>query len=502
MLTKYSIRYSLEAYLSVNPMKFILPICLLFAFFSAFAQQTPYQAFEVDSAAEPRGGMAFFNTFLQANLRKPITAEAKGIGGRVIVSGVVEPNGTISNVSVINKISPDCDREAARVFALFNAWKPAYKDGKAVRQLVTLPVLFKANTPFIYQNGVKIDFFNADYKALPTDSSLAVYKRITPIDANHIPTGDVIVYQRKDGSWKEHFRLVFIRKKQVTQNVSEKPVYTIGTQNYKQDWEGPLLEIDEANQRISEEYYTNGEPVGSSLTYYPTGLVSEKEDKLEGKSVETSWYANGQIKYLKTFNKAQPLDEPEQVTALWDSTGRQIINDGKGRATYQTRKESYSDTTKFTTFIEEGNYENGFKQGLWTGRYADGSYYYEELYDKGICQGGKAKSAKEDTVRYEEVLKEPQFPDGMPGLGKFLSSNLHYPNSAQRANIEGRVFISFVVCTDGTLCDYEVIKSVQQDLDAEALRVVKKMSGKWLPGYHRGQKARVKYNLPINFTLY
>lgn len=89
----------------------------------------------------------------------------------------------------------------------------------------------------------------------------------------------------------------------------------------------------------------------------------------------------------------------------------------------------------------------------------------------------------------------------MKGLAQFLNQNLSYPVSAQKAGAQGRVFVSFVVCTDGTLCDYEVLKGVQSDLDREAVQVVQKMSGKWTPGVQRGQKVRVKYNLPINFSL-
>lgn len=51
------------------------------------------------------------------------------------------------------------------------------------------------------------------------------------------------------------------------------------------------------------------------------------------------------------------------------------------------------------------------------------------------------------------------------------------------------------------LCDYEVIKGVHPDIDEEALRVVKKMSGRWKPGVQQGKKVRVKYNMPINFSL-
>ncbi|GAB4028180.1 TonB family protein [Spirosoma gilvum] len=466
------------------------------------AQQTVYQLFEVDSVAEPRGGQAYLSTFLQVNLRKPIQAEAKGIVGRVTLTGIVETDGSISNVKTINSLRSDCDREAIRIVSLFNAWKPASKGGKAVRQLTTIPVSFKQNTPFVYQNGMRIDFFGTDGKPLLADSSQALYKRITPLDTNQIPTGDVVVYERKNSLWKEYFRLSLIRKKHTQTGSSAKLLYTLGTQNYKKDWEGTLLVIDDDNKRISEAYYEKSMPLGSSLTYYPNGMVAEKDDKLDEKSTEMGWYANGQIKHIKTFNKTSPLSEPEQITALWDSAGRQMVKDGRGWVTYKNREESYSDTSKFTTLTEEGNYEKGFKQGIWIGRYADGSYYYEEQYDKGICRVGKAKSEGKDTVRYNEVMQQPEFAGGMPGLGKFLSANLHYPSKAQRANAEGRVFISFVVCTDGTLCDYEVIKGVQKDLDEEALRVVKEMSGKWKPGYHRGEKVRVKYNLPVNFSLY
>lgn len=465
------------------------------------AQQTTYQPFEVDSVAEPRGGLAFLGTFIQANLRKPIQAEALGIAGRVMLTGIVETDGSVSDIKVLTSLRPDCDREAMRVFSLFKAWKPASKASKPVRQLVTIPVQFKQSVPFAYRNGVRIDFFGKDGKPLSADSSQAVYKRMTPLDTNQIPTGDVVVYERKNGLWNEYFRLLLIRKKHAQKNSSGKFHYTLGTQNYKQDWEGIRLVVDEDNKRISEEYCEKSTPVGPSLAFYPNGMVAKKDDKVDGKTVETAWYANGQIKHIKTFDKESPLSESEQITALWDSTGSQMIKDGQGRVTYRNREESNRDTTMSTMFIEEGNYENGFKQGLWTGHYEDGSYYYEEQYDKGVCQSGKAKSLGKDTVQYNEVLKQAEFPGGMSGLGKFLSENLHYPTKAQRANAEGRVFVSFVVCTDGTLCDYEVIKSVYRDLDEEAVRVVKKMSGKWTPGYHRGEKVRVKYNLPVNFNL-
>ena len=104
-------------------------------------------------------------------------------------------------------------------------------------------------------------------------------------------------------------------------------------------------------------------------------------------------------------------------------------------------------------------------------------------------------------MRYVVREPPPEFAGGMQGMGQFLAQTLRYPVDAQRARAQGKVFISFVVCTDGTLCDYAVVRGAHPDLDQEALRVVKAMSGRWKPGIQRGQKVRVKYNLPVNFTL-
>ncbi|QDK78084.1 TonB family protein [Spirosoma sp. KCTC 42546] len=485
-------------------MRFWLLLPFLFFFSSVIAQQTAYQQFEVDTVAEPRGGISFLKTFIQTNFRKPVLAEAKGIGGRIIISAIVEINGSVSDVKLMNSIRPDCDREAARVFGLFNAWKPAQKDGHAVRQQVTFPVTFKPNTPFAYMGGARIDYFGSDGKPVLEDSSRAAFKRVTPMDTNGIPSGDVSVYEMKNKNWKEYFRLLLIRKKSGKHNISNKQLYAIGTQNYNQFWEGEVFVLDEMQKLVSLAYYENGKRAGSELNFHLNGAVAEKNEEMDGKSTNTTWYTNGQIKQIKTVGEIKALvqNEPEQVTAYWDSTGHQKVKDGNGYAIYQTRVRSKSDTVRHTLFIEQGAYKNGFKHGNWTGRYIDNSYFFEEQYDKGVCQFGKARVGEGDTVRYSVLEKQPEFPGGLQGLGEFLSNNLQYPRKAQQAGAEGKVFVSFVVCTDGTLCDYEVLKSVHPDLDKEAVRVVQKMSGRWKPGFQRGQKVRVKYNLPINFSLY
>ncbi|WP_020604555.1 TonB family protein [Spirosoma spitsbergense] len=479
----------------------LLPLLLLFCF-PSFAQQPVYKEFEVDSTAQPRGGMSFLNTYLQTNLRKPTPIEAEGIGGRAILSAVVEPDGRLSSVTVLKGLHPDLDREAVRAVSLFQAWKPAKKGGQVVRQQTVIPVAFAKNTPFVYQNGAKILYFDADSKLV--DSTQARYKQSTLISAEGQPAGYIVLYEQKGKSWKEINRSPLIRKLKSYQNDAGKWVHQVGHQNADLRWEGLLVETDEDGNRFRQAYYKNGKRVDDEFVYYPVGMVARKIESLDSTDALTSWYPNGQIKEIRTGARDKQIGAPQQdkVIAFWDNTGKQLVADGNGQATFIARRKSCNDTIQYTNFIEQGSFKNGLKHGDWSGRYADGSYFYKETYWDGAFKGGKNRTGQADTVFYGVIEQQPEFPEGMAGLGKFLSENLQYPVNAQKAGVQGKVFVSFVVCTDGTLCDYTVLKGVHPDVDQEALRVVKKMSGRWKPGVQRGQKVRVKYNLPINFSLY
>ena len=98
------------------------------------------------------------------------------------------------------------------------------------------------------------------------------------------------------------------------------------------------------------------------------------------------------------------------------------------------------------------------------------------------------------------VEQMPEFPGGIQELMSFLSKNTKYPASAMAKNVQGRVIVQFVVEKDGTPTEFKVIRSVDPDLDAEALRVMKEMP-KWKPGMQRGQVVRVKYTIPVTFRL-
>ena len=94
----------------------------------------------------------------------------------------------------------------------------------------------------------------------------------------------------------------------------------------------------------------------------------------------------------------------------------------------------------------------------------------------------------------------PEFPGGPGALYEFLARNLQYPEKARKNSIQGRVIASFVVEKDGSISNARVVKSVDSQLDAEALRVINSMP-KWNPGRQDGEAVRVKYTVPVSFKL-
>lgn len=98
------------------------------------------------------------------------------------------------------------------------------------------------------------------------------------------------------------------------------------------------------------------------------------------------------------------------------------------------------------------------------------------------------------------VEQAPEFAGGQQGLINYLSDNIHYPADARAKNKEGRVVVRFVVCTDGSLFNETIVKSVDSGMDQEVLRVVKAMP-KWKPGKQNGVPVKTYYTLPVSFKL-
>jgi len=113
----------------------------------------------------------------------------------------------------------------------------------------------------------------------------------------------------------------------------------------------------------------------------------------------------------------------------------------------------------------------------------------------------KTKPKKEEEpIPLAMVEQKPQFPGGDTAMYSWISQNLVYPAAAAEEGASGRVVVSFIVEKDGSISNVRIIKGKHPALDAEAIRLVRRMP-RWIPGRNNGHLVRVTYLIPINFHL-
>lgn len=110
----------------------------------------------------------------------------------------------------------------------------------------------------------------------------------------------------------------------------------------------------------------------------------------------------------------------------------------------------------------------------------------------------KAQNIGDESAVYTKVDKMPEYPGGQVALVKFLSKNIKYPSKYKKEKVNGRVFVSFIIDRTGKVTQAKIVKSLNEECDKEALRVITMMPN-WIPGEKDGNKVNVQFGLPVNF---
>lgn len=149
----------------------------------------------------------------------------------------------------------------------------------------------------------------------------------------------------------------------------------------------------------------------------------------------------------------------------------------------------------------EGSYKMDEPDGDWTGNYESGKISGKAHYDNGKQVSGEFYN-EDGTVNksIKTFLQESAYPGGTDELIRFLSTHLKYPKNAVKAETQGTVIIEFIVEKDGKVSNAKVVKSVEESLDNEALRVVNKMP-LWAPAVYGGRLVKSYKKLPVVFKL-
>lgn len=105
-----------------------------------------------------------------------------------------------------------------------------------------------------------------------------------------------------------------------------------------------------------------------------------------------------------------------------------------------------------------------------------------------------------DDTPFKVVEQMPEFPGGIEALYKFIGKHIVYPQLAKETGVVGTVYLGFIIETDGSVSNIEVLRTPHPDLSTEAIRVLKLLPN-WIPGKQRNKTVRVEYTLPFKFSL-
>ena len=186
----------------------------------------------------------------------------------------------------------------------------------------------------------------------------------------------------------------------------------------------------------------------------------------------------------------QPKPEvlPEEVLNTVKVTELRIVEDEKVKAEDEIKTQDELKETQ-TAFGQKDN-DKGTEDRNVT----------RTLKEEVVVEKKEPEKKVEENKVFTSVEQMPTFPGGEAALMKYLSSHIQYPTMAAENNVQGRVVVQFVVTKTGKVGEVKVVRSVDKDLDREAVRVCKSLPN-FVPGRQNGQPVNVWYTLPVTFKL-
>jgi protein TonB len=212
--------------------------------------------------------------------------------------------------------------------------------------------------------------------------------------------------------------------------------------------------------------------------------MAEQEEVL----IDMSQEAEEPEEQQERLEQPKPEVLPEEVLKSVKVTELQIVEDDKVKKEDEIKTQDELKETE-TAFGQKDN-EKGTED-----RNVTRTLKEEVVVEK---KEEKPKEVKEEVFRSVEQM--PQFPGGEAALMKYLQSHINYPPMAAENNVQGRVVVQFVVDKTGKVGEVKVVRSVDKDLDKEAVRVCKSLP-KFTPGRQNGQAVSVWYTLHVTFKL-
>ncbi len=197
-------------------------------------------------------------------------------------------------------------------------------------------------------------------------------------------------------------------------------------------------------------------------------------EKLSDNRLIVKWYKmSGQIIRLVHKKLKRKKEILEGVSKEWYENGQVMV---------------------VLNYIEDK--ENGEQLYYWD----SGVMCRKEFYKKGKLKKSECWDRKGNPKAYFPRFIMPKLKKGRYSLQNYIVKHTKYPPLSQKYRIEGTVFVGFKIDSLGNIIDVKIKKGINQELNTEALRVIKTMP-KWTPGYLEGEPIEVPFTVPINFKL-
>ena len=205
---------------------------------------------------------------------------------------------------------------------------------------------------------------------------------------------------------------------------------------------------------------------GKATWYFENGHISREGIYVDGirNGIFTEYYESGQKRIERIFEGKKDFFGQAKIIQVWDPDGNEVLKEGAGR---------------LEIYDPEDN-----KTQVWI---------YENYYVIG-------QGTLEEGEIFTIVEQNASFPGGADAYRDYLRTNMKYPREARKKNLQGKVYVQFVVNKDGSLTEVKVIKGVHPLLDDEAARVIRNCPN-WVPGNHKGENVCQRMIIPIVFKL-
>lgn len=203
---------------------------------------------------------------------------------------------------------------------------------------------------------------------------------------------------------------------------------------------------------------------------------------------------------IRFFNPAEALLENilDDVSIDMDMLPAMEQPDKNIIAAIHEEPKSTDKINKVDELVEEKTVEQVKNDLIFTPSEAGDAEQMKDSENEPIAPAITDMNGNDLPLRVVEQL--PEFPGGMSQMMTWLSHALRYPKNAQNNKITGTVMVSFVVEKDGSLKHFRMVKSANEILNQEALRVLRMMP-KWTPGMNHGKPCRTVVAVPIVFAL-